>query len=266
MSSESSSVSSITNVAEFSSPADDDSIEHLFSISNDSSDKEPLKKKRRKRYVVNLFPRIVKSDIRRFYPRMLANISNSCDPHLVKSFMETYCVPRFQSLDVLPSEVAVRVPDVRSMISMEGLSAAIVLYILQFELMTDSCFLLKGSTIKQFRDDPDRSELNISMEFRGTKVYNLVKTENNENNSEESALCKLAEDMDSFLNAFRFLSSSTQEEVPLSTNSLTTSPCNSIPSKRKILSPQPFTISNCFNFRIILDSNNRFCILESRYE
>lgn len=265
MSSENSSVSSVTNVADFSSPADDDSIDYLFSISNDSSDKETLKKKRRKRYVVNLFPRIVKSDIRRFYPRMLANISNSCNPQLVKSFMETYCVPRFQSLDVLPSEVAVRVPDVRSMISMEGLHAAIVLYILQFELMTDSCFILKGSTIKQFRDDPDRSELNISMEFRGTKVYNLIKTESNENNSEESALCKLAEDMDSFLNAFRFLSSSIQE-APFSTNSMITSPCNSIPSKRKILSPQPFTISNCFNFRIILDSNNRFCVLESRYE
>jgi len=42
-----------------------------------------------------VIPRVVKNDIRRFFPRMVANVYNYNDPDLMASFMQTYYTPDF---------------------------------------------------------------------------------------------------------------------------------------------------------------------------
>lgn len=41
-------------------------------------------------YKYGLVPRILKNDIRRFYPSMFANVYNSCDYNFIKYYMKSY--------------------------------------------------------------------------------------------------------------------------------------------------------------------------------
>ena len=73
------------------------------SVSNDSTEdssvsvvisKKAVKKRlNKKRYTVNLFPRIIKRDLRRLYPRMLSNVMNAGDPCLLAAFFATFARP-----------------------------------------------------------------------------------------------------------------------------------------------------------------------------
>lgn len=238
-----------------------DSTESVDSISSPSQE-FAQKKKRRKRYVVNLFPRVVKSDIRRFYPRMFANVANSTDPILLRSFMETYCSPQFHSVDILPSEIANRSGGGSSYFAIDNLGLAVLLYIFQFELFPDSSLLLTGSSIKQFRDDPERSELTISLKFFGTKAYDFVS--NNEVGANQSAY-RLAEEYDDFANAFRLVPTSVEAVPPGEGDHNNCVSSNSFPLACLRPSTRPFTISTELHCRIVLDSNNRFCSMESIY-
>eukprot|EP01033_Poteriospumella_lacustris_P020193 gene20193-14754_t len=53
--------------------------------------KQPRRNK--KRYRANFFPRIIKRDLRRLYPKMLSNAINSSDPQLLSAFFSTFARP-----------------------------------------------------------------------------------------------------------------------------------------------------------------------------
>eukprot|EP01031_Cornospumella_fuschlensis_P040576 gene40576-49469_t len=56
---------------------------------------------------INLFPRIIKKDIRRDYAAMFTNVLNTVDPVLMSKFMNTYCVNSVKMIDYakLPQNV-----------------------------------------------------------------------------------------------------------------------------------------------------------------
>lgn len=227
----------------------------------DESDRMVVKKKHRKRYVVNIFPRVIKSDIRRYYGRMIANVCNSFDPVLMKSFMSTYCVPHFSSVDKLPTELVSQLPNIQSSYTSEGLDAATALFICQFELMPDTSALLRGSSIKQFLGDNSRSELTVYIEFMGTKLYHIdsqAAMSDNHNKIE-----RMAGELDRFLDLLRLLPTSTTDlALPLTDSAI---PCAGIPSLNKRVSAKPFSLRSLCRLQITLDANNRLSRMESFY-
>lgn len=234
-----------------------------LSLADDGDDADNYRnrkaKKHRKRYVVNLFPRIVKSDIRRFYPRMLANAGNSHDPSLITSFLRTYCLPDFSSVDILPSEIADK-DGFQTEFSLEGLGLATIAFILQFDLMPDTTMLIKGSSIKQFRDDPNRSELFITMEFSGTKLYEFVPPETLSDAPQPTMLTTLALETDKYLDMIRCLSTSLP--VPVAEGQRLSYPSIAMPTMQKRLSKSPFFMSNLCTVKLVLDARHRFCSME----
>jgi hypothetical protein len=203
---------------------------------------------------------------------MLVNVANSTNPTLMKSFLETYCLPQFYSVDILPNEIANQSPGVVSQFVLDDLHSSFVLYLFQLELIPDCSVLLKESSIKQFRDDPDRSELSISVEFMGTKAFDfyLPESEGEFAAGSSSALQKnqlytIAEELNEFLNVLRYLPSSIEEpqlDDECSSNKIS---CLTFPSAWKRKCRRPFTMKCEVRFRIVLDSSNKFCSLESSY-
>jgi hypothetical protein len=228
-----------------------DSTEHSV---NSSSHPVAVKKRQRKRYVVNLFPRIVKCDIRRFYPRMFANVANSHDPTLMTSFMRTYCLPQFSSVDILQCD-----DGTSPSFSLTGIGAAISATLLQLETMPDASLIIHNAAIKQFRDTPDQSELSFSVEFVGTKLYDVVCP----SDAEDPALQSLANDTNEYLETFRRLPSSTPIELPQALALQSPYQCISMPSLLKRPAAQPFAMRGIATVRMRLDAKHRFCSMES---
>ena len=235
-----------------------DTADAAVSADNDRNRKA---KRHRKRYVVNLFPRIVKSDIRRFYPRMLANTCNSHDPILISSFLRTYCLPDFSSVDILPSEIAHN-DGFQTEFSLAGLGLATIAFILQFDLMPDSTMLIKDSSIKQFRDDPNRSELCVNMEFSGTKLFEVVRPESLSDAPEQpTMLASMALEIDKYLDMARCLSTSSPVTVAQGGQRLS-HPSIAMPMIQRRLSDSPFFMSNRCSLKLVLDARHRLCSME----
>lgn len=243
------------------SQGSDETPSSCASGAGDESDRTVVKKKHRKRYVVNLFPRVVKSDIRRYYGRMITNVCNSFDPALMKSFMSTYCVPHFSSVDKLPTELVSQLPNIQSSYTSEGLDAATALFVCQFELMPDTSALLRGSSIKQFLDDNSRSELTVYVEFMGTKLYHIEPQAAKPDNYNK--IERMAGELDGFLDLLRLLPTSTTDLTMPPIDS--TVPCVGIPSLNKRLSAKPFSLRSLCRLQITLDANNRMSRMESSY-
>lgn len=227
------------------------------------NDRNRKAKKHRKRYVVNLFPRIIKSDIRRFYPRMLANTCNSHDPILISSFLRTYCLPDFTSSDILPSEIAHN-DGFQTEFSLAGLGLATIAFILQFDLMPDSTMLILGSSIKQFRDDPNRSEIYINMEFSGTKLFEVVRPESLSDSDapeQSTMLTSVALEIDKYLDMARCLPTSSPVPVTQGEQRLS-HPSIAMPMIQRRLSDSPFFMSNQCTLKIVLDGRHRLCSME----
>eukprot|EP01033_Poteriospumella_lacustris_P016509 gene16509-11806_t len=221
---------------------------------NSSSEHVAVKKKQRKRYVVNLFPRIVKCDIRRFYPRMFANVANSHDPALTASFIRTYCLPQFSSTDIMQCE-----DGTSPSFSLTGVGAAISVTLLELETMPDVTLIIHNAAIKQFRDTPDQSELSFSVEYVGTKLFDVVCP----SDAEDPALQSLANDTNEYLEMFRQLPSSTPIELPQTLALQSPYQCISMPSLLKRPAAQPFAMRGMATVRMRLDAKHRFCSMET---
>lgn len=228
-----------------------DSTEHSV---NSSGNHVTVKKKPRKRYVVNLFPRIIKSDIRRFYPRMFANVANSHDPALMASFMRTYCLPQFSSIDILQCG-----DGTSPSFALTGVGAAISSTLLQLETMPDASLIIHNAAIKQFRDTPDQSELTLNLEFIGTKLFDVVCP----SDVEDTALKSLANETNAYLETFRRLPSSTPILLPPELALQKPYQCVSMSNILKRPAVQPFSIRGMATVRLRLDAKHRFCNMES---
>lgn len=131
----------------------------------------------RKKYLVNLFPRIIKRDIRRFYPRMIANIYNSFDSQMLLSFLRTYSLPTVSSIDSMPTAALVAMPTLPESIAMKGFEDGILSFLMAIELVPDATLEVRRSDIRQFRNVVGRSELDIEFVASGTKLFDLVLNE-----------------------------------------------------------------------------------------
>lgn len=101
----------------------------------------------KKRYRVSLFPRVVKRDLRRFYPQMMANVMNAADSFLLRAFFTTFAGPSFEMTG--PVEInelydAVRQPN------FGDIDALVLNFAIEQELLPDLALSLNGAGIRQF--------------------------------------------------------------------------------------------------------------------
>ncbi len=157
------------------------------SVSNDSTEessvsvvisKKAVKKRmNKKRYTVNLFPRIIKRDLRRLYPRMLSNVMNAGDPCLLAAFFATFARPDCSFNQQCPNRKS---PEVESF---RNLDTLLLQFAVQCDLMPDMTIQLQNSSIHLFRHTPDHkntpkfsSEIQCEMVFSGTVLYAYDRT------------------------------------------------------------------------------------------
>lgn len=91
-----------------SSPVPTESSQNNDELSVNNGQLTALKPRfRTSRRRINLFPRIIKKDIRRDYAAMFTNVLNTVDQVLMGKFMNTYCVNSVKMIDYakLPQNV-----------------------------------------------------------------------------------------------------------------------------------------------------------------
>jgi hypothetical protein len=158
--------------ASFTASFTNDSIEE--DITSVASVAKPVKKRlNKKRYRANLFPRIIKRDIRRLYPRMLANAMNEGNPKILAAFFATFaradCLVDKQYQDENNSMVRA---------NFRSLEMMLLNFSVHCDLVPDVTVDLHRSTIHQFRIPSEHkntpifsSEILCEMVISGTKIY-----------------------------------------------------------------------------------------------
>lgn len=209
-----------------------------------------VKKKRyrpnKKRYRVSLFPRVVKRDIRRFLPQMLANVMNAADPLLMKSFFSTFALPSFgmrgpTETNVL-NEVVKKPPN-------GDMDALVMNFAVEQDLLPDLAVSLDGAGIRQFLNRKDESHVVCRITLMGTKLYEYEKCD---------ACHPMAITVDSYLEHLRPISKAVSEtEI----NNYAP-PFSTVASTRKLLLRKPFQINMQGALTLKLDENNRIKFLE----
>lgn len=120
------------------------------------------------------FPRIVKRDIRRMYPSMLANVMNSGDLSFLSSFLEEFASKRCQFIDYFPGSSDINLSWNRTFVGMP----AVMQYFSSFWNSTSQAFIpdfhikVRWAAIKQFLNQ-DHSELMCGLSFSATPIYDL---------------------------------------------------------------------------------------------
>lgn len=203
-----------------------------------------IKKKRfrpnKKRYRVSMFPRVFKRDLRRLYPRMLANILNSDDSSLLRSFFATFSVPFCN----VSGETATMVKDQPLLKPPTSDVDDLVLnFSIEQELMPDLAVTMKGASIKQYLNRNGHSQVICGIQFVGMKVYEYERTAT----TNQAALA-----VDEYLNQLRPISSFIMEDMGNSSIHYVPT-VSSISASKKTLLEKPFQI--LFNGRITLDLN-----------
>lgn len=133
---------------------------------------KPKKKRLRPdklKYRASLFPRVIKRDVRRLFPQMVANVWNSSDPALFRAFFETFATSNF-SVSGIPEVV---LDDINGVVKqppkdMDGLVSH---YEVEQDLMVDVVVHLEESGIKQFLHRSNHSQVIIQYQICGTKLY-----------------------------------------------------------------------------------------------
>lgn len=146
--------------------------------------KQPRRNK--KRYRANFFPRIIKRDLRRLYPKMLSNAINSSDPQLLSAFFATFARPDclFTPCDSYPTAAVVnpirgKVPSSEpNSPTFADLRTFLLTFAVQCDLMPDITFDIRSARIHQYRRESEHknnplfvSEVVCDIVFSGTIVY-----------------------------------------------------------------------------------------------
>lgn len=132
----------------------------------DEVDLQPLPK-RRKRPRVSEFPRILKTDMRRYLATMFCNVMNSADSRFISSFFRQVCVSSCRSVDYsccpsLPRKVPIKFLD--------GLDAIIDRLCEDLHAIPDFALSIKES-FTQHRLDQPGSKVVMKVQVKGTKVF-----------------------------------------------------------------------------------------------
>jgi hypothetical protein len=131
------------------------------------------KRLNKKRYRANLFPRIVKRDIRRLYPRMLANVVNAGNAQLVGAFFAT-----FARVDCLFSKESLRNDPSIDKPTFNNLEMFLLHFAIHCDLAPDVTVGLEHCKIHRYlcasehKNNPKfSSEIVCDMVITGTKIY-----------------------------------------------------------------------------------------------
>lgn len=222
----------------------------LFSVSSEVGKTLAVKKKRyrpnKKRYRVSLFPRVVKRDIRRFLPQMLANVMNAADPLLMRSFFSTFALPSFAMMG--PTETNV-LNDVVKKPPHGDMDSVVMNFAVEQDLLPDLAISLDGAGIRQFLNRKDESHVVCRLTLMGTKLYEYEKCD---------SCHPMAITVDSYLEHLRPISKAVTE-VEINNYS---PPFSAVASTRKLLLRKPFQIFSQGILTLKLDENNRIKVLE----
>lgn len=151
---------------------------HVMSASHGTNfKKKVIRRKRcranRKRYVVNQFPRVVKRDIRRWLPRMLANAINSCDVRVLRGYFVACSLPQVSVVDYRRTDTG----DLRLEDPVPGLSdldSFLLMMACYIELTPDTTLTLIKADIRQYRDnDENCCDLVCMFYCTGTRLYDF---------------------------------------------------------------------------------------------
>jgi hypothetical protein len=140
-----------------------------------------VSKQKRKRRKVHLFPRVIKRDIRRQLPYMLANALNASDSVHLSHFLDRFCRPECSLIDDFP-KVAAMLGMNTFRLSLLGINNLILHFTAQMEAVPDFAVRLHSSAIKQYLHEP-RSEIICKVSFLGTKVFDLIPSESAQHTS-----------------------------------------------------------------------------------
>jgi hypothetical protein len=130
-----------------------------------------LKKKKRKRYYVpvKLYPRIMKSDIRRYFSKMMVNSFNSCTDEMMEGFLRTYALPDCHMIRFAPHAVVANVPKLQYV---EGASNIVSIFWKQMKVFPDIAVRLIDCMIApNIVDREEGSKVIFDIESRFTKVF-----------------------------------------------------------------------------------------------
>lgn len=145
------------------------------SDSDDSVADQPKKKKRiRTNRRLHPFPRIVKRDIRRMYPAMLANVMNSGDLSLLSDFLVEFAVKKCRYTDYFPGSDTVNLSWNRSF---EGVPAVMKYFASYWTpaaqaLIPDFNVKVRWAAVKQFLNK-EHSELTCGLTFSATPIFDV---------------------------------------------------------------------------------------------
>lgn len=138
--------------------------------------KKRIRKKRPRK--VPFVPRVVKHDIRRYYTSMIANVSNSHDISLLKSFYETYAAKnltlRHTKFDVDFEQQRMKSIDDGSdpQFSLVGIDELVKFEFIRQQISPDQVISFTETSIKT-RSDSDKSELVCRASVRFTRMYDI---------------------------------------------------------------------------------------------
>lgn len=162
---------------DFDDDCDDEVDDGGYLLVESETEEAPKKKRIRKKRTrrPTYVPRIVKHDIRRHYGAMIANITNSFDLSLTKSFFETYGHKdfRFQlrRFDVdFDEKQFVRGPN--HQVFLLNMDEFVKHEHVRYQLNPDQTIKILETTIRT-RSDSERSILNCRAEVRFTRMYDF---------------------------------------------------------------------------------------------
>lgn len=132
-----------------------------------------MKRKKRKRYYipVNLFPRIMKNDIRRSYSQMMVNSFNSCSEHMMQGFLATYATSDCHMIRFAPHAVISNVPNIQYV---EGISNIVSVFQREINACPDVVVRLTNCAILPHRDPNEGSKVICDLEMKYTKVFSPI--------------------------------------------------------------------------------------------
>ncbi len=112
------------------------------------------------------FPRILKSDIRRKYMLMYANVMNSFNYHLISSFFEQFFVPSVKLVKYHPFSLP--------QVLVQGVDPVMSYFLLLLQMCPDKVTEISDIQLKQSVADMERTEICCKFNVKNTRLYELT--------------------------------------------------------------------------------------------
>ncbi|RYH00927.1 hypothetical protein EON65_48670 [archaeon] len=118
-------------------------------------------KRKRKKYLANAFPRIIKRDIRRFMAQMFLNMYNANDNSFTSGLFHSLCIPTCSTRYFVGNQVVSKVKGINKMVDLAMTLTGVH--------PVDIVFSLQGCQIKQYKDSKV-SQVEFDVVVKGTNL------------------------------------------------------------------------------------------------